>query len=115
VNTALAVMVETEWLASRPTIPPIVAVGIDIAKHVRTVVRNVIHLADNLDRILESDITMRRHQSDVVDAAYIIAVDCRLFAIQWAAKQTADAEEFNANLRRLRLAVDFAVRSVKPS
>lgn len=113
VDVALAVMVQTEWLASRPLIPPIVTAELDVPIQVRDVVRHVCHLADDLDHILESDTTLRHHNSDVVDALFRIAVRCRLFAMEWSGTQDIDADTFNDALRALRREVDQVVYSLR--
>jgi hypothetical protein len=112
VDMAVVVMLQTAWLASRPMILPIVTTELDVPFQVETVVRNVSHLADGLDRILESDTTLRRHHSDVVDVLFVVAMNCRLFAIQWSETPDARADTFNDDLRRLRREVDLVVPSL---
>jgi hypothetical protein len=111
VDSALAVIVQTEWLASRPTIPLIVTPDLDVPSHVRKVAFNVHRLANDLDRALEDD-EVRHHQSSIVDAIFVIAVQCRLFVSRWAVADRVEASRFNVELRSLRNGVDKVLRSM---
>jgi hypothetical protein len=112
VDIALTVIVQTEWLVSRPTIVPILAPNLDKPTHVHLVTDNVRRLADHIDRALEADPLVRRHTSEVVDAALIAAVDCRLFVNRWSRRLDTDSERFNEEVRQLRQRVDEVMRSL---
>jgi hypothetical protein len=112
VDIALTVIVQTEWLASRPTIAPIIAPNLDRPRHVHLVTANVRRLADHIDRALEADPLVRRHTSVVVDAALIAAMKCRLFVNRWSRRSDPDSERFNEEVRQLRQGVDDVMRSL---
>ncbi|MEV4319676.1 hypothetical protein [Actinocrispum sp. NPDC049592] len=112
VDIALTVIMQTEWLASRPTIVPIVAAGLDRPRHVHLVTNNVRRLADHIDRALEADPMVRRHTSEVVDAALVAAVTCRLFVNRWSRRQDADTERFNEDVQHLKHQVDEVLNAL---
>jgi hypothetical protein len=115
VDIALTVAAQTEWLAGRPMIVPIVAPGLDVPGHIRIVAANANRLADQLCGTLTSDLLVQHHNSDVVDIVSDVAMTCRLFADQWSSTPDADADRFNDDVLYLRQHVDRKIRSLTPA
>jgi hypothetical protein len=114
IDIALTVAAQTEWLAGRPTIVPIVAPELDVSAHIRAVAVNANHLAEGLARTLQSDTLVQHQDSDVVDAVSDAVAKCRLFAHRWSSSQHTDTQRFNDDVAHLRHDVDQVMRSLTP-
>jgi hypothetical protein len=114
VDIALTVAAQTEWLAGRPTIVPVIAPELDVPPHIQGVATNAGILADHLDQALEADMLVQHQDSDVVDVVSAVAARCRSFAQRWSASTDADAAQFNDEVAQLRRNVDTALGSLAP-
>lgn len=112
VDIALTVAAQTEWLAGRPTIVPVIARELDVPPHIRGVATNAHNLADHLDQALEADMLVQHQDSDVVDVVSEVAARCRSFARRWSDSTDVDAARFNEEVARLRHDVDTALGSL---